>query len=276
MSKRRISETMKQQLWRSVLSYAIFRPESALVLAGTIICVGLSLIDLPWLPGEWWLWLIFGLIGEALIVLTTLRDERVVKRIMDQMFRQEFDVRKLRSRDLRDKLSQALEYRDAVLTEIDRKQDAVLDGYLTDMARGLEDWIAQVYRLALGLDAYGRDTVIARDMETVPRELEAFEKRLAREPGSAVRQDLEETVAIKRSQWKTLQNLRDTMAKAQLQLENTLSTMSTVYTQVVLLGAKDVSSGRAQRLQQDMAEQIRALEDIRATMDEVYRMSDQG
>jgi hypothetical protein len=63
------------------------------------------------------------------------------------------------------------------------------------------------------------------------------------------------------------------MAKAQLQLENTLSAMSTVYTQVVLLGAKDVNSSRAQRLQQDMTEQISALEDIGATMDEVYQMS---
>jgi len=276
MPRNPLDQTIKQQLWRAVVSYAIFRWESAVVIAATILLIGASVLDLPWFPGDWWLWLIFGLIGEALIVLTTLRDEQIYQRTMDRLFRQEFDIRKLHARDLRDKLAQALEYRDSVLAEIDRKEDAVLDDYLTDMAHGLEDWIAQVYRLALGLDAYGRDTVIARDMETAPRELAAFEKRLAREPHGAVRQDLEKTVAIKRSQWETLQHLRDTMAKAQLQLENTLSTMSTVYTQVVLLGAKDVSSGRAQRLQQDMAEQIRALADIGTTMDEVYRMSGPG
>ena len=148
-----------------------------------------------------------------------------------------------------------------------------MDEHLSDMARGLEDWIGQIYHLAQGLDVYRRDGVIARDMETVPEELEKFEKLLDREKEGAVRGELERTVAIKRSQWDTLKNLRETMAKAQLQLENTLSAMSTVYTQIVLLGAKDVNSSRAQRLQEDMTEQISALADIGATMDEVYQMS---
>jgi len=276
MPRIRLGEKIKQQLWRSVLSYAFFRWESALVIAITVLLMGLALLNLPWFPGEWWFWLLFGLAGEALIILTTLRDDRVHKQVMDKMFRQEFDVRKLRSSDLREKLAKALEYRDLIVHEIEREEETILDGYLADMARGLEDWIAQIYRLARGLDAYWHDPVIARDLKTVPQELERFEKRLAREKVGSVREELVKTVAIKRSQWDTLRNLRDTMAKAQLQLENTLSTMSTVYTQVVLLGAKDVNSGRAQRLQKDMAEQIRALEDIGATMDEVYQMSGTG
>jgi len=273
MLQRRLGEEMKKQIQKAVLSYAVFRPESAVVIAITIIFVGLSLLNLSWLPGKWWLWLLFGLVGEALILLTTLRDEDLYKQVMDQMFRREFDVKKLRSSDLRQKLSKALEYRDLIVKEIEREEDSVLDDHLSNMARGLEDWIAQVYRLAQGLDVYQHDTVIARDMETVPKELAEFEKLRHDEKGGSVREELEKTIAIKQSQWNTLKNLRDTMAKAQLQLENTLAAMSTVYTQVVLLGAKDVDSSRARRLQQDMTEQISALEDIGATMDEVYQMS---
>jgi hypothetical protein len=273
MPRRRISEEMKQQIQKTVFSYAFFRPESAVVIAITILLAGLSLLNLPWLPGKWWLWLLFGLVGEALIMLTTLRDEGLYKQVMDKMFRQEFDINKLRSPDLRQKLSKALEYRDLIVKEIEREKEPVLDDHLSDMARGLEDWIAQVYHLAQGLDVYRRDPVIARDMETVPKELEKYEKLLANEKEGSVREELEKTVAIKQSQRDTLGNLRDTMAKAQLQLENTLSAMSTVYTQVVLLGAKDVNSSRAQRLQEDMTEQISALADIGATMDEVYQMS---
>ncbi|MFB0537192.1 MAG: hypothetical protein ACETWR_19700 [Anaerolineae bacterium] len=277
MPQKRLSEQMKQRIQKAVLSYAFFRPESAVVIAITIILAGLSLLNLSWLPGKWWLWLLFGLVGEALIVLTTLRDEGLYKQAMDEMFHREFDINKLRSSDLRQRLSKALEYRDLIVKEIEREKDSVLDDYLSSMARGLEDWIAQVYRLAQGLDVYQHDTVIARDIDTVPEELEKYEKLLDEEEKKegSVREELEKTVAIKRSQWDTLRNLRDTMAKAQLQLENTLSAMSTVYTQVVLLGAKDVDSSRAQRLQQDMTEQISALEDIGATMDEVYQMSSQ-
>ena len=274
MPRKRISEEMKQQIQKAVLSYAFFRPESALVIAITILFVGLSLLNLPWLPGKWWLWLLFGLVGEALIILTTLRDEELYKQVMDKMFHREFDVNKLRSPDLQQGLSKALEYRDLIVKEIEREEEPVLDDYLSDMVQGIEDWIGQVYHLAQGLDVYRHDPVIARDMETVPEELEKYEKRLAEEE-SSVRGELEKTVATKRSQRDTLKKLRDTMAKAQLQLENTLSAMSTVYTQVILLGAKDVDSSRAQRLQQDMTEQIRTLEDIGTTMDEVYQMSSQ-
>jgi hypothetical protein len=84
---------MKQQIQKAVLSYAVFRPESAVVIAITIILIGLSLLNLSWLPGKWWLWLLFGLVGEALILLTTLRDEDLYKQVMDQMFRREFDVK---------------------------------------------------------------------------------------------------------------------------------------------------------------------------------------
>lgn len=276
MPRRRISEEMKRQIRNAVLSYAFFRPESAVVIAITILFVRLSLLNLSWLPGEWWLWFLFGLVSEALIMLTTLRDKELYKRVMSKLFHQEFDVNILRSSDLRQKLSKALEYRDSIVKEIEREEDPVLDDHLSDVAHGLEDWIAQIYHLAQGLDVYRHDTVIARDMETVPKELENFEELLAKEKGGAVRKELEKTVAIKRSQWDTLKNLRDTMAKAQLQLENTLAAMSTVYTQVVLLGAKDVDSSRAQRLQQDMTEQISALEDIGATMDEVYQMSSEA
>lgn len=60
-----------------------------------------------------------------------------------------------------------------------------------------------------------------------------------------------------------LENLRDTAARAQFQLENTLSAMGTIYSQVLLLGVKDVDSARAQRLREDIA----------AAMDEVYHTS---
>ncbi len=53
-------------------------------------------------------------------------------------------------------------------------------------------------------------------------------------------------------------------------MENTLAALGTLYTQLQLIGAKDVDSGRTQRLQEDIAEQIASLQDIAEAMDEVY------
>ncbi len=60
------------------------------------------------------------------------------------------------------------------------------------------------------------------------------------------------------------------MQRAELQLESTLSALGTVYSQTLLVGAKEIDSGRAQRLRQDIADQVQGLEDILTTMDQVY------
>lgn len=273
MNRDQLSREMQERIRKSLLSYSIYRPESAIVIALTLILTAVSLIGLPWFPGVWWMWLLFGLVGEGLIVLSTLRDQKFYNQVLDEMFTTRFDISMIRSQELRQKIAKALEYRELISKEIERKPDPVLDDYLSDTVHGLEDWIAQVYRLALGLDAYEQDKIILRDMATVPQELEKFKALLVKELGSAVQADVEKTVSLKQAQWDALRNLRDTMAKARLQLEDTLTAIGTLYMQVVLLGSKDVNSARAQRLQADMVEQVRALQDTGKAMDEVYQSS---
>jgi hypothetical protein len=40
---------------------------------------------------------------------------------------------------------------------------------------------------------------------------------------------------------------------------------------MMLLSSRDIASGRAQRLQQDVDDQVQALQDVVQTMDEVYQ-----
>jgi hypothetical protein len=274
MLKRKLSQEIEQKIRKSLLAYAIYRPESALVIAMTLIFASLSLLNLAWFPGEWWLWLLFGLIGEALIVLTTLRDDKFYQRLLDDILKQTFDISKLRSPALQQKLAKALEYHELIVKEIQRKEDTVLDDYLLNMAHGLEDWIQQIYHLSQGLDTYTNDPIIARDMQNVPQELEQFKQLLAQETQPTVQAELQKTIALKQAQLDTLQNLRDTMARAQLQLENTLSSMGVIYTQIIQLGSREANQHRLQRLQQDMTEQVRALEDMSAALDEIYQTTE--
>jgi hypothetical protein len=46
--------------------------------------------------------------------------------------------------------------------------------------------------------------------------------------------------------------------------------MGTVYSQIQLIGAKDVDSPRAQALRQSIAEEVAQLQDVIGAMDEVY------
>jgi hypothetical protein len=101
--------------------------------------------------------------------------------------------------------------------------------------------------------------------------IEALKKRLALEDDDTVKRQISQTIAQKQIQRDNLHKLQNVMERAQFQLESTITAMGTVYSQMMLLGSRDVASGRAQRLQQDIDDQVQALQDVVQTMDEVYQ-----
>lgn len=267
------SQEIRQRTFGAMLSHAFFRFGSAVTVAMTIVLIGVPAFRQPFPWWDWSYWLFLGLVAETIIVLVTLLDTELRRQVMNEVFRQMFDVSKLHRSQLRDQVEEALEYRECILTEIEREEDVVLDDRLRGIAWGLDDWIAQVYRLAQDLDNYWQDKVIARDLRSVPLVLEELGKKLAVERNPSIQRQIRQAIAAKQAQRNTLENLRETAAKAQFQLENTLSAMGTVYSQVLLLGVKDVGSGQAQRLQADIDEQVTSLQDIATAMDEVYHTS---
>ena len=100
--------------------------------------------------------------------------------------------------------------------------------------------------------------------------LQQLQAQLRTEDSPAVKTDIEVNISSKRRQLETIDQLDNAMEQARLRLENTLTAMSTIHAQMTLLGAKDIDSGRAQRLRQDIAEEVNELTDILAAMDEVY------
>ena len=251
-----------------MLSHAFFRLESAFTIALTTILVFLFPKPFPW--WQWWYWLILGVVAEALIIWTSLSDVETGQKVVAELFRQKFDVRALRDKKLRERLEKALEYRQRIDTLVQCSEEGVLREHLRDTTAGVTDWIANIFSIARRLDAYGSDKMIEQDMRSVPLAIQNFKKRLKIEDDEAVRAQMRETIRNKEAQWENLQKLQNTMEKAEFQLENTLAALGTLYTQFQLIGAKDVDSGRTQRLQEDIAEQIASLQDIAEAMDEVY------
>jgi hypothetical protein len=259
---------LERQAWRAMLSFAIFRLESALTIAVTIILVFLFPSPFPW--WQWWYWLIIGVVAEALIIYTSLSDPALAQRVVSDMLRGEFNARELRSSKYRDKVEKALEYRERIEGVIRQSRQGVLRDHLQEDARRITEWVANVFGLARRLDAYENDEIIKRDTRSVQTTIKDFEARLRLESDGTVRQQMQEAIRSKKTHWDNLQRLQNTMEKAEFQLENTLSAMGTVYAQLQLIGAKDVDSSHARRLREDIAEQVKALQDIAEAMDEVY------
>ncbi len=78
------------------------------------------------------------------------------------------------------------------------------------------------------------------------------------------------TLAGLRRQLATIETLDDTIGRAELQLENSLTNLGTIYSQTMLVDAKDIDSGRAKRLRQEITDEVTELHDVLQAMDEVY------
>lgn len=267
-------DELKARVTRAIIAHALFRLESALTIALTIVLV--FLFPMPFAWWKWWYWVVLGVVGEALIIYTSVTDEATARQLVADMLRQQFNPGEIKSAKHRQQVEKALEYRQLIEENIRNRETSVLRDHLLSTTAGISDWVASVFGLARRLDAYDRDQVQARDLKALPREIAALRVRLQNEDDSAVEQQLRDTIRSKEEQLGNLQKLQNMMEKAEYQLEGTLTALGTVYSQILLIGAKDIDSGRAQRLRQDVADQVANLQAMQETLDEVYGSSSLG
>jgi hypothetical protein len=259
---------LKDRTWQAMLSYAFFRVESALTIA--LILVLVVLLPQPFAVWRWWYWLVLGAVAEGLIIYTSLTDPATGRHVVEEMLREEYNPGTLRDLRYRERLQKALDYHRRMDELVHETGNELLRERLAAALTSVDDWTANMYRVSTRLDAFASDRVIAQDMKTAPQEVAALEKRLASEPNPTVRAQVEETLKSKRAQAQSLQSLQSMMDKADLQLEQTLSDLGNIYSQLRQIEARDVESGRAQRIADDIGEQVSMLKDIVRSMDEVY------
>lgn len=280
-------KTLEERAQRAILQYAFFRPESAVVLAITLLLTalaamaGLESVQFPaaletlffYLP--WFVWLGGGLVGEGALVYSSLTDPEAHRRVVAAMLRDEFEPERLQNPWLQQQVSEAFDYRSRITAAIRERRDSVLKDHLADTAGQLDEWLEEVYGLAQRLDRFQVERELhARNRERAQERLKQLEERLPRETAPSVRKEMELNIDSLRRQLQTIGELENAMERARLRLENTLTSMSTIYTQTMLVGAKDIDSGRARRLRQEITDEVQELSDVLSAMDEVYQSGD--
>jgi hypothetical protein len=274
MAKSTFQEELEKRAARAILTQSVYRWESAVIIALTMSLALLTLVGvIPALFGfvQWWFWLILGALGEVGLVWSSVRDPEFRAKAVAGMFHEKFNAREIKNEALRERVVKALEYRDRIDEAISTSREGVLRDHLTDVSQGITDWMENVFRLAKRLDAYMADDMIQQDMQAVDPAIAALKTRLAREDSDDVKRQISQTIAQRQIQKDNLLKLQNVMERAQFQLESTITAMGTVYSQMMILSSRDVAAGRAQRLQQDIADQVQALQDVVYTMDEVYQ-----
>lgn len=260
------SEKTRQRALGAVVSNAFLRWESLVTILLTVILFLFVQDPFPWWQS--WFWLVGGAIAEIALVATSLTDEDAARQAVAREFANQFDLRAIRNRVSRERLQSALEYREGMLELVPRHQGAMRVS-LRQTAAEIDDWIAHMYNLSQHIDAFEENDLVERDRRMVPQQLEKTRIRLDREKDTAVRGDLERQIQQLEQQLTNLEATVNSVKRAEIQLESTLSSLGTIYAQMSLMGTKEVDSARAQRLRLEIQDEVTGLQDTIEAMDEV-------
>lgn len=259
-------DAVRRQAMGAVLQRAILSWQVAVTVAFTLLLFALG--PEPFAFWQDWFWLVAGGLAAGAFVVSTLTDEDAVEEAISRQFEKQYDVSSIRNSTARRKVQDALEYRRS-MTQLAKGAKGALRANLLQTVHDVDDWIEHMVSLAHHIDSFEANRLVERDRQQVPQQLERTKRRMEREESPEVRRELERQVEQLEQQLTNLQATEDNVRRAEIQLETTLSSLATVYAQMARLGAKEVDSGRAQRLRLEIKDEISGLQDTIEAMDEV-------
>ncbi len=270
---------------KAIALHSFFKPANAIMIGSIIVLSGcLGFLILPFLP-------FFGLVGgvtvaafigmftlvfaELFFLYVNFKNKDLHAEAVAGLFEPQvdFEPKTIHNKELNDKVDEALEYWSLIADAVETVPKGVLYDRLEDTNAEVTHWLQAVYHLAERVDKFRLNKVVKRDLASVPKAIDDYKKKLAEEDDPGVRRQLDKTIADKERQLQTLINLENNMDKAVYQLDSTISSLGTIYSQLMLVGSKDDSGSKISRLQAEISEEVNRLEDLSEAMDEVYEES---
>ena len=269
-----IRSELQQRVHGALIQYAVFRWETALILALTIMLTFLLPQPFPWWPRFGWP--LLGAVAVVILVYSSLTDADANAKILLRLYQEQFDTGQIRDKELRTKVETALEYQRRIEMQIRQHEPGMIRDRLEDTANQITDWVSNIYALALRLDAYRNDNLLEQQRAALPKDLQRLTAQRKLEGDPEIQMQLDEVIAGKKRQLRSLQELDGRMRQASLQLDTSLTALATVYSQIHLIDAQSIGSGRAERLQADIQEQVASLNDLVSSINDVYDYSTKG
>lgn len=268
-------QQVRNQIFGKLVMSALLRWETAVTLLITMalfFAVGDITIPVLGVTLPPFVWLVLGAIAEALMIGAAITDPEEAQKLLAQEFESKIDISAIRNRVSRERLNTALEYRRNMLKLAERHQGA-MRMQLRQTIDDINEWIGHMHDLAIHIDAFDQNDIVARDLRDVPNKIEKVQIRINRETDERVRQDLQDQLKQLENQKRNLEATINSIKRAEIQLESTLSSLGTVYAQMSLIGTKEVDSARAQRLRNEIRDEVSSLQDTIEAMDDVQRQS---
>jgi hypothetical protein len=157
-------------------------------------------------------------------------------------------------------LTQALDYQTKIKQALKHAENS--NSLLCEPAllSQIDAWIDLIRVLSQRLALLRRDTLIFQEVATVPEIIAALEAQLRQTSEATTQVQLGQALTYRRKQLAGLKHLQTTMTQAEIQIESTLSLLSTVYTQI-LTGQSVIRVAASHRFLADIDEEVNRLQD---------------
>jgi hypothetical protein len=165
-------------------------------------------------------------------------------------------------------LAQALLYQTQIQRALRTTTSARDQAHRQQLAAQIKVWITAIQTLIRRISAWQQDDLIRQEMVAIPTAIETLQTQLTHESDPILRRHLEHALANRRNQLASLEGLQRTIQQAELQIENTLSLLGLIYSQI-LAGQSTRQVANYSRLSTEVDEEVQRLQDWLAALQEV-------
>jgi hypothetical protein len=260
---------MKNKLKSALIQQALLRWENAVLIALAILLT--AFLPQPFDFWPVWGWGVMALFGVIAITISNLSEAEVQSDAIDDVLYQEYSPLAIKTGTIRASFMKSLKYRRTIEQMVAQTPDGVIRTRLNDLAGKVNTWTEHIYKLARMLDDYQRDPMLQKDPTEIQTEITRLEATLKRSTNQDVTIETQNLIASKRKYLQTTAALKDKMHSADMQLEQSLDAMATVYTQLKLLETRDMESVNTQAIDHDIDEQVNRMGDLIDGLKKAYQ-----
>ena len=168
-------------------------------------------------------------------------------------------------------MAQAEAYRRQIITLLNENKSLSRSSEMAALIPQVERWAKLVESLTSRLNRYQNDAILQHDLEKVPRTIERLTDQQQSEDDAELRLQIQKTLSHYQKQAQHLDALSQLMRRTELELDQTLAAIGTIYSQLQLIEAMEVHSGRVNRLTTDLRAEVERLDDLLSAMADTYQ-----
>lgn len=165
-------------------------------------------------------------------------------------------------------LNKAKLYQEQIQTLIKSTSNQHSRARLKDLSVQVDDWTQAIAELACRVDRLQQNPIIRQDIASVPEAIKKLEAQIATESDATTKTELERTLSNRKNQLASLQYLQNSIRRAEIKIESTLSALGTIYSQI-LTGQSTDHVADYGRLSVEAEEEVRTLQDQLEALEEV-------